>query len=101
MNVLEVKAYQAKVDAKLHEAKALLDILEAHARKKKAQSEIDTITRLKAKREEIAKRVHHDLKVGAEVAVAAKLKSDIDSELAKFNTSLSEASAKSESQTNA
>ena len=101
MNVVEVKAYQAKVDAQLHEAKALLEGLEAHAKGKRAQSEIDTINRLKAKREEIEKRVRHDLKTAGEIALAAKVKSDIDAELVRFNASLSEFSAKTQSQANA
>ena len=49
MNIAEVKAYQEKVDAQLHEAKALLDGFEAHVKGKLAQSEIDTISRLKVK----------------------------------------------------
>jgi hypothetical protein len=40
MNVVEMKAYQAKVNAQLHEAKALLEGLEAHAKGKRAQTEI-------------------------------------------------------------
>jgi hypothetical protein len=97
MNVAEVKAYQTKVDAQLHEAKALLEGLEAHAKGKRAQAEIDKIALLKAKREEIEKRVHHDLKTAGEIALAAKVKSDIDAEIARFNTSLSELSAKAQS----
>jgi ribosomal protein L7/L12 len=49
MNVAEIKAYQAKVGAQLQEAKALLNGFEAHAKGKLAQSEIDTISSLKAK----------------------------------------------------
>jgi len=98
MNVAEVKAYQEKINAQLQEAKALLGGLEAHAKGKFAQSEIDTISRLKAKHQEIDKKVHHDLKVGGEVAVAAKIKSDVDAEIAKFKTSLNELAAKAKSQ---
>ena len=78
MNIAEIKAYQAKIDAQLHEAKALLNGFEAHAKGKLAQSEIDAISRLKAKHQEIEKKVHLDLKTAGEVAVAAKVKSDID-----------------------
>src|SRR5258708_12310644 len=88
MNIAEIKAYQAKIDAQLHEAKALLDGFEAHAKGKLAQSEINTISRLKAKHQEIAKKVHQDLKTWGQVAAAAKVKADIDSETAKFKNSL-------------
>jgi hypothetical protein len=93
MNIAEVKAYQDKINAQLHEAKALLDGFEAHAKGKLAQSEIDAISRLKAKHQEIEKKVHHDLKTAGAVAVAAKVKSDIDAEFAKFKTSLDQVAA--------
>ena len=94
MNIAEMKAYQEKVNAQLQEAKAVLNGLEAHAKGKLAQSEIDAINRLKAKHQEIEKKVHHDLKTAGEVAVAAKVKTDIDSEVAKFKASLDQLSAK-------
>jgi hypothetical protein len=98
MNIAEIKAYQAKIDAQLHEAKALLNGFEAHAKGKLAQSEIDAISRLKAKHQEIDKKVHHDLKTTGEVAVVAKVKSDIDAEIAKFKASLDQLAAKVKSQ---
>jgi hypothetical protein len=98
MNIAEIKAYQAKIDAQLHEAKALLNGFEAHAKGKLAQSEIDAISRLKAKHQEIDKKVHQDLKVTGAVAVAAKVKSDIDAEIAKFKASLDQLAAKAKSQ---
>jgi len=98
MNIPEMKAYQAKVDAQLQEAKALLNGFEAHAKGKLAQSEIDTISRLKAKHQEIEKKVHQDLKTTGEVAVAAKVKSDIDAEIAKFKASVDQLAAKAKSQ---
>jgi hypothetical protein len=99
MNIAEIKAYQEKIGAQLHEAKALLNGFEAHAKGKLAQSEIDAISRLKAKHQEIDKKVHQDLKVTGEVAVAAKVKSDIDAEIAKFKASLDQLAAKVKSQT--
>lgn len=99
MNALEVKAYHERVDAQLHEAKALLDGIQAHAKGKLAQSEIDVISRMKAKHQEIEKKVHHDLKTAGEVAVAAKVKSDIDSEITKFRASLDQLAAKVKNQT--
>jgi len=98
MNFVEIKAYQEKIDAQLHEAKAVLNGFEAHAKGKLAQSEIDAISRLKAKHQEIERKVHHDLKTAGEVAAAAKVKSDIDAEIAKFKTSLAQLAAKAKSQ---
>jgi hypothetical protein len=98
MNGAEIKAYQEKLRAQLEEAKAVLNGFEAHAKGKLAQSEIDTIARLKAKNLEIDKKVHQDLKVTAEVTLAAKIKSDIDSEMAKFKASLDQLNAKLKSQ---
>lgn len=98
MNIAEVKAYQEKVDAQLREAKAMLDGVHAHAKGKLAQSEIDAISRLKAKHQEIDKKVHHDLKATGEVAVAAKIKSDIDAEIVKFKASLDQLAARVKSQ---
>ena len=98
MNIAEIKAYQQKIGAQLHEAKALLDGFEAHAKGKLAQSEIDAISRLKAKHQEIDKKVHQDLKTTGEVAVAAKVKSDLDAEIAKFKASLDQLAAKAKSQ---
>jgi ribosomal protein L9 len=98
MNIAEIKAYQEKINAQLQEAKAVLNGLEAHAKGKLAQSEIDTIARLKAKNQEIEKKVHHDLKTVGEVAIAAKVKADIDADVAKFKTSVDQLSAKVKSQ---
>jgi putative IMPACT (imprinted ancient) family translation regulator len=98
MNVAEIKAYQEKVNAQLQEAKAVLSGVEARAKGKLAQSEIDTITRLKAKNQEIDKKVHQDLKVTGEVTLAAKIKSDIDAEMAKFKASVDQLAAKAKSQ---
>ena len=98
MNISEIKAYQEKISAQLQEAKALLNGFEAHAKGKLAQSEIDTIAQLKAKNQEIDKKVHNDLKAAGAVAVAAKIKSDIDGEIAKFKTSLNQLNEKIKSQ---
>jgi hypothetical protein len=98
MNVAEIKAYQEKVRAQLQEAKAVLNGFEAHAKGKLAQSEIDTIAHLKAKNQEIDKKVHQDLKVTGEVTLVAKIKSDIDAEMAKFKASLDQLNTKVKSQ---
>jgi hypothetical protein len=57
MTIAEVKAHEEKISAQLHEAKALLEEFEAHARKNKAQAEIEKITGLKAKKQEIEKKL--------------------------------------------
>lgn len=98
MNIAEIKAYQDKINAQLQEAKAVLNGFEAHAKGKMAQSEIEAITRLKAKNQEIEKKVHHDLKTAGEVAVAVKVKADIDAEVAKFKSSVDQLAAKFKSQ---
>lgn len=98
MNIAEIKAYQAKVDAQLQEAKALLNGFEAQAKGKLAQSEIDTISRLKAKHQEIDKKVNQDLKTTGEVGAAAKVKSDIDAQMTKFKASLDQLAAKAKNQ---
>src|SRR6516225_2301906 len=94
MNIAEIKAYQEKINGQLQEANAVLNGLEAHTKGKHAQSEIDTLNRLKAKHQEIEKKVHQNLKTAGEVAVAAKIKTDIDAEMSQFKTSLDQLSAK-------
>jgi hypothetical protein len=98
MNNAEVKAYQEKVDAQLHEAKAMLDGIHAHAKGKLAQAEIDAISRLRTQHREIEQKLHQNLKTTGEVAVAAKVKTDMDAEIAKFKASLDQLAAKVKSQ---
>ena len=98
MNIAEIKAYQEKINAQLHEAKALLDAFEARAKGKLAQSQIDTISRLKTEHKEIENKVRNDLKTTGEVAVAAKVKSDVDTKIANFKASVAQLSANAKSQ---
>jgi hypothetical protein len=98
MTVAEIKAHEQKISAQLHEAKALLEEFEAHARKKKAQAEIEKITALNTKRQEIDKKLHQLLKTGVEAKVAVQIKADIDAELVKLKTSLEDLSTKFQSQ---
>ena len=98
MNTEEIKAYRKKVVAQLHEAKALLSGVEAHTQGKLAQSEIDTISHLKAKHQEIEGKVHNDLKEDGKTAIAAKVKSDIDAEITKFKASLDQLAAKTKTE---
>jgi len=93
MTISEVKAHEEKITAKLHEVKALLEAVEAHAKKNKAQSEIAKINAFKTKKEEIEKRFHHHLKTVGEAAVALKIKSEIEPELEKLRSSLQEVAA--------
>lgn len=98
MTIAEVKAHEEKISAQLHEAKALLEQVEAHARKKKAQAEIDTINGLKTKKQEIEKKWQQHLKTAGEAALALKVKADIEAEVAKLKSSLGELATKLQSQ---
>ena len=86
------KAYEEKISAQLQQAKAQLGELEAHAKQKMAQAEIDTVNHLKTKQQEIDKK-RQDLKTAGE-AKAEQVKTEIDTELAKLKTSLGELAAK-------
>lgn len=90
MTIAEVKAHEEKISAQLHEAKALLEQVEAHARKNKAQAEIEKITGLKSKKEEVEKKLQQLAKTGVEAKAAVQIKSDIEAEVAKLKTSLGE-----------
>lgn len=98
MTIAEVKAHQDKISEQLHETKALIDALEAHAKKNKAQGEIERINALKTKRREIEKKWHRHLKTAGEAALALKITSEIEADLANFKSSLEETSAKVKSQ---
>jgi uncharacterized coiled-coil DUF342 family protein len=90
MTVAEMKAHQDKITAQLHEAKALIEEFEAHARKHKAQAEIEKIDGLKTKRAEIEKKLHQLVKTAVEAKTATEIKAGIDAELAKLKASLEE-----------
>jgi hypothetical protein len=96
MTFAEAKAHEDKISAQLHEAKALLDEIEAHSRKKKAQAEIETITDLKARKQEIDKK-WQDLKSAGEAKVGSQVKADIEADIAKFKASLDHFRAKRKS----
>jgi len=98
MTIAEVKAHQEKINAQLHEAKALLDEAEAHAKKNKAQAEIDKINVLKTKKQEIEKKFQHHLKTAGAAALALNVKAEIEAELAKLKNSIDEVTAKFTSQ---
>lgn len=93
MTIAEIKAHEKKISAQFDEAKALLEEVEAHAKKNKAQAEIDKINGLKTKKQEIEKRWQHHLKTAAEAALALKTKADIEADLTKLKSSLEEVAA--------
>jgi len=98
MTTAEVKAHEEKISAQLHEAKALLDQIEAHARKRMAQTEIEKINDLKTKKQEIEKKWRQHLKTGGEAALALKMRADVEANLAKLKTSLEEIATKLKTQ---
>jgi len=98
MTIAEIKAHREEIDARLHEAKALLDEVEAHAKKNKAQAEIERLKALKVKKEEIEKKWHRHLKTAGEAALALKVKSEIEADLEKFKRSLAEIDAELKTQ---
>jgi len=98
MSNQEVKAHEEKINAQFHEAKALLDQIEAHARKHKAQSDLEKINALKTKKQEIEKKWHQHLKTVGVAAVALKVKSDVEAELAKLKASAEEFASKQNAQ---
>ncbi len=86
------KAYEEKISAQLQQAKAQLGELEASAKGKMAQAEIDTINHLKTKQQEIDKK-RQDLKTTGDAKVE-QVKAEIDAEVAKLKTSLAELATK-------
>jgi hypothetical protein len=92
MSTPETKAYEEKVSAQLQQAKAQLGELESRAKGKMAQAEIDAITHLKSKHHEIDKK-RQDLKTVSD-AKAGQVKAEIDADVAKLKTSLSDLATK-------
>jgi vacuolar-type H+-ATPase subunit H len=91
-----IKAFEEKLSAQLQEAKSQIDGIEARAKGKMAQAEIDAINGLKTQRQEIEKK-RQDLKTSGE-AKAAQLKSEIEADMARFKTSLDQLGTKVKSQ---
>jgi hypothetical protein len=91
-----IKAFEEKISAQLQEAQSKIDGIEAQAKGKMAQAEIDAINSLKTKRQEIDKK-GQDLKTSGE-AKAAQLKAEIEADMAKFKASLDQFGAKVKSQ---
>ena len=91
-----IKAFEEKVNAQLQEAKAKIDEIEAQAKGKVAQAEIDAIKGFHAKRQEIEKK-RHELKTVGETKVA-HVRAEIESDIAKLKTSVDQFSNKVKSQ---
>jgi len=90
------KAEKEKINARLQEAKAKLDGLEASARERKAQTEIDAITSLKARRDEIHARIQALSDAGD--AKASQVKAELEAKLANFEAEVSRLAAKVKAQ---
>jgi hypothetical protein len=92
-----IKAYEEKIIAQLQQAKAQLGELEARAKGKMAQAEIDAINHLKAKRQEIEKKLQELKTVGdakVEQVKAEQVKAEIDAHVTKLKSSLAELATK-------
>ena len=87
-----LKSFEDKVTAQVQEGKAKLQQLEAKAREKGAQSELDAINSLKATRENIHRKVQ-DLKTTHEDHMA-RAQTAIDADVASFRTRIEELGAK-------
>ena len=87
-----LKAYEDKVRAQLQEGKAKLDQLNAKAKEKQAQAEIDVVGRLNATKQNIEKKLQ-DLKTTADAQVS-RAKADIDADVASFKSSINELASK-------
>ena len=92
MSTPHTKAYDEKVSAQLQQAKTQLGEFEARAKEKMSQAEIDTVNRLKTKHAEIDRK-RQELKTASD-AKAGQVKAEIDADVAKLKTSLSDLGTK-------
>lgn len=86
------KAYEEKIGAELRQVKAKIEELEARARGKMAQAEIDTLHHLKTKKQEIEEK-YQELKTVGDAKVQ-QLKAEIDAEMTKLKSSLEQLATK-------
>lgn len=86
------KAYEEKISAQLQQAKAQLGELEARAKSKMSQAEIDTINNLKTRQQEIEKK-RQELKTVGDAKVE-QVKAEIDAHLTKLKSSLADLATK-------
>jgi multidrug resistance efflux pump len=87
-----LKTFEDKVTAQVQEGKAKLEQLEAKAKEKGAQSELDAINRLNATRENIRRKVQ-ELKTTHEDHMA-RAQTAIDADVTAFKAKIVELSAK-------
>lgn len=81
-----------KLSSTLGKAKAQLETLEAQARSRKAQAEVDAVKVLKAKHEQIDTKRHELQKAGD--AKAAQLKAELESDVAQLKAGVSDLDTK-------
>jgi len=94
---IRAKAEAEKIKAKLQEALARLDEMDATARQQKAQAVTDAIVKLRARRDEIQTRLR-ELK-DANAASIALTRAEIEERLADFEEEVSKVAARLKSQT--
>ena len=92
----EPKTFEEKVSAHLHEAKSQIEAIEASTTGELAQAEADAIKSLKKQRREIKKKVQ-DLRTSSE-GKATQLKAEIETDMAKFRSSLEQFGTKVKTQ---
>jgi uncharacterized protein YukE len=89
---LTMKAYEEKIQAQLQQAKSQIEELEARAKGKAAQAQIDVINQLKTKHQEIDKK-RQELKTVSDAKVD-QVKAEIDTHVTKLKSSLAELATK-------
>jgi len=87
-----LKAYEDKVSAQIQESKARLEQLEAKAKEKSAQAELNAINSLKGTKENIQRKVQ-DLRTTNENQMA-RAQTAIDADVTAFKARVEELSAK-------
>ena len=90
------KAEQEKIKAKLEQARARLTEMDATAKQQKAQTVIDAVVALRAKRDEIQTKIN-EFNDSSE-AKALEIKAEIEKRLATFEEELSKLVSKLKAQ---
>ena len=91
-----LKGYEDMVAAKMAEAKARLEQVEAKAKEKGAQAEIAAVSSLKTAKQNIDRRLQ-DLK-GTHASNVARARADIDADVATFKASVDQLAGKFKTQ---
>jgi hypothetical protein len=87
-----LKVYEDKVNAQIQKSKTKLEQLEAKAKEKSAQAELNAINSLKGTKENIQRKVQ-DLRTTNENQMA-RAQTAIDADVTAFKTRIEEVSAK-------